>query len=339
MVSIKDVAKLAGVSTATVSRTLAEPAKVAESTRDKVMAAVQASGYVANSLARNFRRRKTHSIVVLVPDITNTFFAGVIQGIEWVAHREGYQVLLGDTQFNPEGEKAYAAMVSQRQADGVISLGGNIPFKDQHGCSTVDSSWPPFAMACEYEGVTPVPTVCIDNVSAAFDAVSHLTTLGHTKVAFINGPTSSSLCKDRLQGYQLAMKKAGVSNTRAWVVEGDFSLSSGRDKMMALLLRDEKPTAVFTANDEMAIGAMTSIKAMGFKIPADISVVGFDDIRFAEFTDPPLTTINQPTQEIGKRVVSLMFDMLDGKAVAQQRIELPHRLVKRASTQALRADI
>ncbi|WP_101760024.1 LacI family DNA-binding transcriptional regulator [Oceanicoccus sp. KOV_DT_Chl] len=122
MVSIKDVAKLAGVSTATVSRTLAEPDKVSETTREKVMKAVTTSGYVANSLARNFRRRRTNSIVVLVPDITNTFFAGVIQGIEWVAQKRNYQVLLGDTQSNPEGEKAYAAMVAQRQADGVISL-------------------------------------------------------------------------------------------------------------------------------------------------------------------------------------------------------------------------
>lgn len=335
MVSIKDVAKLAAVSTATVSRALAEPGKVSVGTRDKVMAAVEASGYVANSLARNFRRRKTHSVVVLVPDITNTFFAGVIQGIEWIAHKNGYQVLLGDTQFNPEGEKAYAAMVSQRQADGVISLGGNIPFAYQSGRRTVDPAWPPFAMACEYQSVIPVPTVCIDNISAAFDATSHLTALGHTKVAYINGPASSPLCKDRLQGYRLAMKKAGVTNTRAWVVEGDFSLASGREMMAALLTKPERPSAVFAANDEMAIGAMAAIKAAGLTIPGDISVIGFDDIRFAEFTDPPLTTISQPTHEIGKQVMSLMLAMLDNKAPLQQRIELPHRLVTRASTQAL----
>lgn len=334
MTSIKDVAQLAGVSTATVSRALSEPGKVSQRTRDKVTKAIQESGYVANSLARNFRRRRTNMVVVLVPDITNSFFAGVIQGIERVANKNKYRVLLGDTQYSKESERDYAELVAQRQADGVISLGSNIPFDYRKGRKTLDSAWPPFAMACEYDGVIPVPTVCIDNVSAAVDAVQHLTRLGHTKVAYINGPSDSPICKDRLKGYRKAMRKVGESGLSRWTVSGDYSLASGRSAMRQLLAGEEVPTAVFAANDEMAIGAIAEIKAQGLSVPDDISVVGFDDIAFSEYSDPPLTTIHQPRLEIGEQVMSLMLSLLSDEAIASDRIVLPHALISRASTAA-----
>ena len=332
MVSIKDVAKLAGVSTATVSRTLASPDKVSEATRNKVQQAIDKSGYVANTLARNFRRRKTNMVLVLVPDITNTFFAGVIQGIEWVAQRHNYRVLLGDTQYNPEGEKAYAELVAQKQADGIITLGENIPFTYRKGRKTIDPSWPPLAMACEYHTDIPLPTVCIDNEAAAFEAVNHLIEAGHTQIAYINGPADSPICKDRLKGYRKAMNSIGITATKPWIVEGNYSAESGRQSMAALLAANERPTAVFAANDEMAIGAMAEIKAQGFSIPDDISIVGFDDINFAAYCDPPLTTIRQPRHDIGKKVMLSMLSLLNDKSVPEQHVVLPHELVCRGST-------
>ena len=185
MVTIKDVAKLAGVSIATVSRSLAEPDKVSEKTRNKVIQAVEESGYVANTLAQNFRRRRSNTVLVLVPDIANPFFANIIQGIEQVARQFKYRVLLGDTQGYDENERIYSDLVSHKQADGIICLGRNIPFPYRKGRQSLDPAWPPFVMACEYHRDIPVPAVGIDNVAAAEVGVRHLLSLGHRHIAYI----------------------------------------------------------------------------------------------------------------------------------------------------------
>lgn len=332
MVTIKDVAKMAGVSIATVSRTLAEPDKVSEKTRGKVMKAVESSGYVANTLARNFRRRRSNMVVVLVPDIANPFFTNIIQGIESVASRHQYRILLGDTQGDIGREQAYADLVSQRQADGVICLGRNIPFRYRKGRKTLDPNWPPFAMACEYHGEIPVPTVCIDNVSAAKDAVRHLIDLGHQHIAYINGPGESPLCEDRLQGFQQALRAAGLAVAPEWIKAGDFTLASGYRCTTELLAGSHRPTALFCANDEMAIGAMQACRDAGLSLPEDMSVVGFDDIAFAAYSHPRLTTVHQPRNHIGEQVMTMMLAMLAGNTPAEPRIVLPHELVLRDST-------
>lgn len=325
---------MAGVSIATVSRTLAEPDKVSEKTRKKVMEAVETSGYVANTLARNFRRRRSNMVVVLVPDIANPFFSNIIQGIERVASRHQYRILLGDTQGEQEREQAYADLVSQRQADGVICLGRNIPFRYRKGRKTLDPDWPPFAMACEYHGEIPVPTVCIDNVAAARDAVNHLLELGHQRIAYVNGPSESPLCEDRLQGYEQALKEAGLTVEPALIKQGDFTLASGYDCTATLLASANPPTALFCANDEMAIGAMQACHAAGLSLPGDMSVVGFDDIGFAAYTHPRLTTVHQPRNRIGEQVMTMMLAMLAGNTPADSRIVLPHELVVRESSAA-----
>ncbi len=335
MVTIKDVAKLAGVSIATVSRTLAEPEKVSEKTSEKVMKAVAQSGYVTNTLARNFRRRRSNTIVVLVPDIGNPFFANIIQGIEHVAHQHQYRILIGDTQEIPERERAYADLVSQKQADAVICLGRNIPFTYRQGRKTLDPTWPPFAMACEYHGDVPVPTVCIDNVAAAEEAVKHLLDLGHRRVAFINGPKDSPLCEDRLTGYKRAMKHAKATLNARWVQSGDFTLASGYACMQKLLALPERPTSLFCSNDEMAIGAMQACREAGMTLPTDMSIVGFDDIPVAAYTHPRLSSVHQPRNQIGEQVMLLMLRMLRDGVSEQARIVLPHELIVRDSTAAL----
>ncbi len=335
MTSIKDVASMAGVSTATVSRTLAEPDKVSEKTRKKVLAAVGKSGYVANTLARNFRRKRTNTIVVLVPDITNSFFSNIIQGIDAVAHANGYRILLGDIRQNAERGIEYGDFVAQKQADGIISLGRNIPFPYRKGRKTLDPKWPPFVTACEYDGIIPVPTVCIDNEQAAIDAVQYLAGLGHRNIAFINGPADSPLCHDRLSGYRKAMKTIGVTSTRGLVYSGDFSLESGTCAMTTILdARADRPSAVFTASDAMAIGALQVIKTRGLSVPGDISLMGFDDINFSAYCDPPLTTVHQPRNHIGEIAMQRMLDLLEQRAVSSEREVLPHHLVLRASTAA-----
>jgi LacI family transcriptional regulator, repressor for deo operon, udp, cdd, tsx, nupC, and nupG len=331
MTSIKDVAKLAGVSTATVSRTLSDPELVSQKTRSKVLNAVKDSGYIANSLARSFRTRKSDTVVVLVPDISNPFYSNIIQGIESEAKLKGYRVMLGDTQMDQERALSYASMVQQRQADGIILLGADIPFVVGSEGDTSVENWPPMIMGCEYTDLG-LPTVRIDNVSAAMDATDHLISLGHKHIAYINGPKNSPLSKDRLKGYRESHQRAGIEALDDLLEVGDYSLQSGVTAMKRLLNADVRPTAVFAANDEMAIGALKSIKEAGLSAPDDISIVGFDDIRFADFCDPPLTTIHQPRADIGRALMQLMYQILSDEPLETNEVVLPHALVVREST-------
>ena len=328
MSSIKDVARLAGVSTATVSRTLAEPEKVSEATRTKVQSAIKRSGYVRNELARSFRMQSTQTILVLVPDIGNPFYSLIIQGLEEVAQKHGYRLLLGDTQNRPERESEYLQSVMQRQVDGVISLGHTLPqvleFKD--GKSV------PLVMACEYLHDATVSSISIDNVAAAALATRHLLDLGHRRIAFINGPAQTPLSKDRLRGYREALKDAGVAYDKSLVVRGDFSLLSGERAASALLDEKIKFSAVFAANDAMGIGAIKVLRARKLKVPEDISVVGFDDIEFAQYVEPPLTTIHQPRREIGRATMTRMIARLNDGAAPPLQVVLEHELVVRGST-------
>ena len=330
-VSIKDVAKLAGVSTATVSRTLAEPNKVQPTTRDRVLAMVAQSGYVKNELASSFRTRRAHSIVVLVPDITNSFFSNISQGIESVAREAGYRILLGDMQNNPDIALSYGELCAQKQADGVICLGRTIPFPHAMGRKTMDPNWPPLVMACEYDDVMAIPGVCIDNVGATRTAVRYLGAQGHRHIAYINGPEDSPLCKDRLKGYREGMAELGVHKTRALLYSGDFSLDSGAAAARAIVAADKLPTAILSANDAMAIGALQVIKKQGLRVPEDISMVGFDDIKFAAYCDPPLTTVRQPRTRIGELSMQIMLELLNGEDPGLQRRELLYELVIRDS--------
>jgi len=331
MVSIKDVARLAGVSTATVSRALAEPDKVRAKTREKVLAAVKQSGYVTNSLARSFRTRRNHSVVVLVPDITNSFFSSIIQGIEEVARANGYRILLGDMQNDPDNARPYGDLCAQRQADGLICLGRTIPFVYNKSRKSLDPAWPPLVMACEYDERIPIPGVRIDNARAALDGVRYLGEQGHRRIAYINGPQDSPLCRDRLKGYRKGMAEMGVRKTSDLVFNGDFTLDSGAQAARALLDAGELPTAVFAANDAMAIGALQVFRQSGLRVPKDISLMGFDDIKFAAYCDPPLTTVRQPRREIGALSMQIMVDLLAGDSAASTTRELPHELVQRES--------
>ena len=336
MVTIKEVARLAGVSTATVSRTLAAPDKVAEVTRERVMRAVRESGYVPNTLGRNFRQRRSNLVLVLVPDISNPFFSSIIRGIERVASEQRYRILLGDTQYNASRQRDYSELVTQRQADGIICLGMDIPFEYRRGRKSIDPAWPPFVMACEYDGQIPVPTVCIDNEAAAKAAVGELIALGHRDIAFINGPEASPICRDRLAGYRRALTEAGIAPRQVWWRHGDFSLASGHREMRHLLARKQRPSAVFCANDEMAIGAMRAAREAGLDLPRDLSVMGFDDIDVAAYAWPSLSTVRQPRDAIGVQAMRLMLDLLQGRMAPQERVILPHEIVLRESTAAAR---
>jgi LacI family transcriptional regulator, repressor for deo operon, udp, cdd, tsx, nupC, and nupG len=329
MATMKDVAQLAGVSTATVSRALMNPEKVSISTRKRVETAVLEAGYSPNTLARNLRRNESKTIITIVPDICDPYFAEIIRGIEDAAVENDYLVLLGDSGQQKKRESSFVNLVFTKQADGMLLLGTDHPFDVS---KPEQKNLPPMVMACEFAPELELPTVHIDNLTSAFEAVNYLAQLGHKRIAQISGPTTATLCKFRQQGYQQALRRAGVSMNPAYSTVGDFTFEAGAQAVRQLLALPEQPTAIFCHNDAMAIGAIQEAKKLGLRVPQDLSIVGFDDIQFAQYCDPPLTTISQPRYEIGRQAMLMMLDLLKGNDVQAGSRLLEAKLVVRGST-------
>ncbi len=333
MVSIKDVARIAGVSIATVSRFINNPDQVKGSTREKVQVAISDTGYAPNTLARNFRRGKTGIVFVVLPSIGDPFFEGVMKGIMQVAEDMHLTVFIRETQFNTLTADEYSNMIFSKQADGIILLASVCPFTAPLE-RPEGNQQQPIVLSCE--SVSPelshFPSVRIDNISAAKEVTDYLINLGHRDIGFIYGSHSSTLTLDRERGYRRAMKAAKLPVVDSWVVEGGLTLAGARKATRKLLNHSQRPTAIFCANDEMAMGTLHEIKSAKLRIPEDISVVGFDDIRYAEILDPPLTTIAQPAEEIGERTMNRLYKAIEGRDIGTEPEIVPHKLVVRRST-------
>ena len=333
-VSIKDVARIAGVSIATVSRCVNNPERVKAKTRKIVQDTIKQTGYSPNTLAQSFRRGKTQVIMVVLPSVGDPFFTGVIHGIRKIATENSYSLLINETQFNTMTEDEIGAMVVSRQADGIVLLASMSPFGTEL-LSERNNRALPIVVGCETisADLDSYPSVHIDNVAAATEAPGHLITLGHKKIAFMYGQPDSLLTRDRESGYRATMKKADLEVVEGWVVSGNLSIEGAAEATNYLLDHEDVPTAIFCANDEMAIGCMHAIQKAGLNVPADISVIGFDDTRYAAVTKPGLTTIRQPAKEIGMRVMQrLLHEIEHGRSAMVEPELLPHQLIVREST-------
>lgn len=329
MSSIREVARAAGVSVATVSRALSTPEKVSDASLTKVKNAINSVGYRPNLLARNFRSARSYAIVVLIPDITNPFFAQVVQAIEDYTQNRGYAVLLGDTRESSKREQEYVNRVETRLADGVIQLR---PQSMVRGSPSV-----PWVNACGCFG-TPTPSVRIDNVAAAQTVVDHLIALGHRRIGVISGLKDNPHTQDRLRGYYKSLEAAGLPTEPDLVAEGNFTMHSGQRAVQHFLPMAERPTALFCMNDEMAIGAIQALQNHGFKVPEDLSVTGFDDINYAKYWSPGLTTIAQPAEAIGRAAAKMLINIIEGNPPQEAELVLPTEFVCRQSTCALKSD-
>src|SRR5881397_2541557 len=276
--NIFEVAKRAGVSTATVSRVLSRPKMVSPRTRNKVMKAVEYLGYVPNAAAKNLRTLRSGKLLVTVPDISNPFFSQILQGIEDAAQREGYSVLVGDTQHDEQREERYALMLRRKETDGLIFLGHRLPKEAATFADTIAPRCAPVVNGCEFNPRLGVPSVHIDNAKASAEAMDHLYRLGHRRIGIITGPLVSPLSRDRLRGATARAKQQRAERDFV-VMNGDFSIESGAVGAERLLGRKVPPTAIFCFNDEMAMGAVETAKRRGLRVPLDVSIVGFDDIR------------------------------------------------------------
>lgn len=325
MSNIRKVASLAGVSVATVSRALSSPQKVSAKTLRKVQEAIEQLNYRPNMLARNFRSARAFAILVLIPDISNPFFSEVIRSIEDRAQHRGYGVLLGDTRDSRTKETEYIKMVETKLADGVIQLSPYSPLQP------ADLSHISYVNTCGSEG-TPAPVIRIDNVKAAKTEVDYLISLGHRRIGVITGLKENLHTRDRFTGYLQGLEQANIEFDDALVAEGDYTMWSGLNAGAYFCNMENRPTALFCMNDEMALGAMQALGASGVRIPEDVSIAGFDDIKNAKYYSPSLTTVAQPAEEMGKVAVDTLLHIVEGENLTQSEFILPYEFTIRNST-------
>ncbi|HEV7322235.1 MAG TPA: LacI family DNA-binding transcriptional regulator [Ensifer sp.] len=328
---IKDIAERAGVSVATVSRALSGSSLVTDETRKRIDALARELNYRPNVSARNLRTRRSMSVLLVVRDVGNPFYLEILKGVEATARAAGYAVLMGNTENDPDREVEYFNMLRDGHADGMILMTGKLPTTEPGDSAHV--SHLPIVVALEMIETEGFPHVQIDNAAAAREAVEHLIGLGHRRIAHIAGPLPEVMASHRREGYRLAMRQAGLPVPEGFEVRGDYLLESGEACAAALFDLPQPPTAIFVANDEMAYGAIHTLRRLGRDVPGDVSVVGFDDLYLSKAFYPPLTTVSQPRAEIGRTAMSLLLRILSGDdAAAAPAVVLPTTLNIRGST-------
>ena len=312
---IKDVARVAGVSTATVSRALSSPEKLTEATREAVFEAVRATGYRVNKAARALRKQSANAVLVLVPNLENPFFSKILAGITEEFAKSEISVLITDSNHMPSHDMRLADYFLDGRIDGLISLDGGVRPEEISALSRegFDNR---VTLACEWIVGVNLPSVRSDNEKGARLAIRHLYDLGHRKIAHITGPAENVLTHARRAGMIAERERLGLPVRAEWIIRGDFSLSSGRLAAEAIVAMEERPTAVFCASDEVALGLIAGLNGLGLQVPKDISVVGFDGIEQAEHFVPALTTIQQDRIALGRIAAQSLKGQMRGDATA-----------------------
>ncbi|MBJ6125313.1 LacI family DNA-binding transcriptional regulator [Microvirga splendida] len=331
---IQDVARLADVSTATVSRALATPERVSPEARARVLEAIAKTGYVPNPAARSLRSQKTFMVLVVLPDLSNTFFSKILRGIEETLFEAGYGMIISDLDGSPEKEAHFAAFTAAGRVDGAILLNGHLFGQTREGEGQPARISIPLVALCEAIPGADIPQIEIDNRAAASRMTQHLASLGHRRIAYVSGPANNILERERFSGFKDGLEAAGQPFDPTLVLPGDYTIESGVAAGQALVARATRPTAVFCTSDEMAIGLMRTLFSAGLRVPQDMSVAGFDDIEFAAVAEPALTTIHQPRRELGQAAASALIALLQGRP-SPKRIRLETDLVIRDSVASL----
>ena len=331
-ITMNDVAKSAGVSITTVSHVINNTRKVDPITREKVEVAMKKLGYRPNSLARALRSGDTNTIGMIVPDVSNQFFADFSRNIENYGFEENYSVILCNSDNDMKKQSSYVDTLISKQVDGVIFISAGESSEDLkklYQCKipivVVDRD-----VALEYADV-----VLLDNEAAGYQATNYLIELGHKKIACISGPSDLTPSNARVHGYQRALQENNIDFNPDYLVSGDFRFQSGEEAMQKLLDLQQLPSAVFVLNDMMAIGAITAIRKAGLSVPSDISIIGFDNIQMTTAVTPMLTTVGQPIDEIAKISITQLINKIKYKNLAakNKRIVLNATLITRESTQ------
>jgi LacI family transcriptional regulator len=327
-VTIRDVAREAGVSVATVSRVLNDSGPVSEEVRLRIREVAARLHYVPNEAARSLISNKTDTIGVLLPDLYGEFFSEVIRGLDQAARRSGYHLLVSSS-HNDLAEIAAAVRVMQGRVDGLVVMS---PHLEPCALATqLPRSLPAVLLNCAASGEA-VDSIDLDNFGGAYAMVRHLLALGRRRVAIITGAARNHDAAERLRGYRAALRDAGAEMSERWELAGDFSESAGYDAARRLAGMRPRPDALFASNDSMAIGALSAFRDVGVRVPEDVAVGGFDDIPLARYMSPPLSSVRVAMGDLGDRAIQRLLHAVRTRSQwAPQHEVLPTTLVVRSS--------
>ncbi|MGD7006862.1 LacI family DNA-binding transcriptional regulator [Metabacillus sp. 84] len=330
MATITDVANLAGLSRSTVSRVMNNYPYVSDEKKRLVEEAMKKLNYYPNSSAQNLRSQKTDTVAVFIPMLTNPFFSYLLEGIDTVATENGFRLLVCQTRYDQKTEMKFFNLVKSKQVDGIILTSLENPWESIQDYA----SYGPVVMCNEYDHASKTPNVRLDQVYGGYIGTRHLIEKGHKKIAFCQGSFHSFISKAREAGYRLAMEEFHLPAHDEWAFRIAADYHDGKEVMRRIAAMADRPSAIFTGSDQVAAGIVYEAKQLGFRVPEDLAVIGFDDQPIAEMTLPQLTTIRQPSYEIGERAMKLLLNLLLPPEEAPDLPENPLQLeiVERAST-------
>ncbi len=334
--NLKDIARIAGVSTATVSRVINRSGPVSAKTARKVLRVIEESGYVPDTIAKSLRMGQTKTVGFVVPDISNPFFPEVLNGAEAVCADWGYTIILGNTNEDVACEAKVVRSLRQQRADGLLMIlvdesGGTL----RQALAGADADLPIVFIDRHIEGFL-YDSVIIDNEAGTSQATRYLLELGHTKIAIIHGPTTTTPGVGRLRGYEHAMQAAGLPVNPEYVLLGDFRTESGYRLATRLMCMSDPPTAIIGGNNLMTMGIFRCLKDMDVPVPDQVSLIGFDDFQLAGYLSPPLTVVDRPMSDMGRLAADLLFSRIEKRDVGPvRRVVLPTALEVRGSCRRL----
>ena len=329
MVTIKDIAREVGVSPSTVSRALSDSPLISEKTRQSVKEVAQKLGYERNELARGLVKGSSGAIGLVVADITNPFFSDIAQGVGEVAHRCGYGVMLCNTAGKTNRESSYVRLLRRKRVDGLILTSATM---DDPYLGDLAKTRIPFILVSRLCNSVDAPYVVANDRAGARLAVEHLIELGHERIGFIGGPANVQSSRDRMASYREVLREHGLAEKEEWMSFSDFTQAAGRKVGRHMLSLPERPSAIFAANDVTALGVLEVAEELGYQIPDDLSLVGYDDITYASLPRIQLTTVAQPAQEMGQIAGEWLLSSIEGHKSYPLRCVLNPHLVVRCST-------
>ena len=325
--TIRDVARQAGVSHQTVSRVINGSVDVLPETRALVEAAIEQMGYRPNAIARSMARGQTHTLACISPNLTDYTFASVIEGAEVEARQHEYFMLSSSATDPKAFQELVNELVGHRRVDGLIVIN---PYSDDRFLHIPEDFPVVFVGARSHE--KEICSVSLDDEKVAYEATRHLISLGHTNIALVTGPMEEDCSQDRTKGYQRALSEAGIAYDQSKVLEGDWSASSGQRALITFAENGHVPTAVFAQNDRMAMGVLHAARDMNLQVPAQLAVIGVDDMPLSSYFDPPLTTMQQDMPLIGQEATRMLLEIIQKKTPAVRELKLSAQLVVRKST-------
>jgi len=330
-ITMRQIAARARVSVGTVSHVINHTAGVREPVRRRVLEAIERLGYQPSLLARGLRRNQTTIIGVIIPDISNPFFPLVVRGVEDIAYQNSYRLMLCNADNDAQKEQVYFDELRAYRMAGLIV----IPSADSRLVAAAGTAGelPVVCLDRCPEGWKG-DSITVDNTEGAYQATRYLLELGHRRIAAITGQLHVTSAVERLKGFKRALREFGITMAPEYIQEGRFDRLSGYEKSLMLLQFSPRPTAVFAANDLVALGVLAAMRELGLRCPEDVSLTGFDDLELASFTNPALTTVAQPAYQMGARAAALLFERLRGEELPAQHIVMKTALKARDSTAA-----